>query len=86
MKQLVAAGDHERITAVINFLTNDFAYSPQTNHRKVHQLWRFFFFGLSLENFMIAELVERLLFFWVGWVDRTCCCDCWVGDGSCSAS
>lgn len=35
VKQLAAAGDHDKITAVINLLTNDFTYSPQANHRKV---------------------------------------------------
>ncbi|KAH7404172.1 hypothetical protein KP509_15G013700 [Ceratopteris richardii] len=34
VRQLTAAGDHERIAAVINVLTNDFARSPQANHRK----------------------------------------------------
>lgn len=35
VRQLTTAGDHERISAVINVLTNDFALSPQANHRKV---------------------------------------------------
>lgn len=35
MKQLTGAGDHEKITAVINLLTNEYAGSPQANHRKV---------------------------------------------------
>lgn len=35
VKQLTAVGDHDRITAVINLLTNEFTYSPQANHRKV---------------------------------------------------
>ncbi|KAJ0692839.1 putative vacuole morphology and inheritance protein [Helianthus annuus] len=34
VKQLTAAGDHDKITAVINLLTHEFAYSPQLNHRK----------------------------------------------------
>ncbi|ONL95234.1 Protein VAC14-like protein [Zea mays] len=34
VKQLAMAGEHERISAVISLLTNDFTYSPQTNHRK----------------------------------------------------
>ncbi|XP_058182359.1 protein VAC14 homolog isoform X2 [Rhododendron vialii] len=34
VKQLAAAGDHDKITAVINLLTNEFTYSPQANHRK----------------------------------------------------
>ncbi|KAG7030596.1 Protein VAC14-like protein [Cucurbita argyrosperma subsp. argyrosperma] len=34
VKQLASAGDHERITAVINLLTNEFTMSPQANHRK----------------------------------------------------
>lgn len=35
VKQLTAVGDHDKITAVINLLTNEFTYSPQANHRKV---------------------------------------------------
>ncbi|XP_057478120.1 protein VAC14 homolog isoform X2 [Actinidia eriantha] len=34
VKQLAVAGDHDKITAVINLLTNEFTYSPQANHRK----------------------------------------------------
>ncbi|KAK3222217.1 hypothetical protein Dsin_009242 [Dipteronia sinensis] len=34
VKQLALAGDHEKISAVINLLTTDFTYSPQANHRK----------------------------------------------------
>ncbi|KAB1205823.1 hypothetical protein CJ030_MR7G027988 [Morella rubra] len=34
VKQLAAAGDHDKITAVINLLTSEFTYSPQANHRK----------------------------------------------------
>lgn len=34
VKQLATAGDHDRITAVINLLTTEFTYSPQANHRK----------------------------------------------------
>ncbi|KAK9748649.1 hypothetical protein RND81_02G071900 [Saponaria officinalis] len=34
VKQLTAAGDHEKIAAVIKLLTNEFTYSPQANHRK----------------------------------------------------
>lgn len=34
IKQLTAAGDHERISAIINVLTNEFASSPHANHRK----------------------------------------------------
>jgi len=34
VKQLAMAGEHERISAVISLLTNDFTYSPQSNHRK----------------------------------------------------
>ncbi|TXG57046.1 hypothetical protein EZV62_018359 [Acer yangbiense] len=32
--ELALAGDHEKISAVINLLTTDFTYSPQANHRK----------------------------------------------------
>lgn len=34
VKQLALAGDHDKITAVINLLTNEYTYSPQANHRK----------------------------------------------------
>ncbi|KAG6542133.1 hypothetical protein Mapa_016485 [Marchantia paleacea] len=34
VKQLTAAGEHEKISGVIQVLTNDFAMSPQANHRK----------------------------------------------------
>ncbi|KAH6773917.1 ARM repeat superfamily protein [Perilla frutescens var. frutescens] len=34
VKQLAMAGDHDKITAVINLLTNEYTYSPQANHRK----------------------------------------------------
>ncbi|KAF8021139.1 hypothetical protein BT93_G1540 [Corymbia citriodora subsp. variegata] len=34
VKQLAAAGDHEKISAVINLLAEEFTYSPQANHRK----------------------------------------------------
>ncbi|KAL6645120.1 hypothetical protein ACP70R_016728 [Stipagrostis hirtigluma subsp. patula] len=34
VKQLATAGEHEKISAVISLLTNDYTYSPQANHRK----------------------------------------------------
>ncbi|PON81799.1 Vacuole morphology and inheritance protein [Trema orientale] len=34
VKNLASSGDHDKITAVINLLTNEFTYSPQANHRK----------------------------------------------------
>ncbi|XP_044492182.1 protein VAC14 homolog isoform X2 [Mangifera indica] len=34
VKQLALAGDHDKISAVINLLTTEFTYSPQANHRK----------------------------------------------------
>ncbi|KAG5038086.1 hypothetical protein JHK86_018926 [Glycine max] len=34
VKQLAGAGDHDRITAVINLLTTEYTFSPQANHRK----------------------------------------------------
>ncbi|KAG8382697.1 hypothetical protein BUALT_Bualt05G0104400 [Buddleja alternifolia] len=34
VKQLAVAGDHDKITAVINLLANEYTYSPQANHRK----------------------------------------------------
>ncbi|KAM7484705.1 hypothetical protein LguiA_000714 [Lonicera macranthoides] len=33
VKQLALAGDHDKITALIKLLTNEFTYSPQANHR-----------------------------------------------------
>jgi vacuole morphology and inheritance protein 14 len=35
VKQLATAGEHEKISAVIQLITNDFTFSPQANHRKV---------------------------------------------------
>lgn len=34
VRTLTAAGDHEKISAIINVLTHEFALSPQANHRK----------------------------------------------------
>ncbi|XP_051144677.1 protein VAC14 homolog [Andrographis paniculata] len=34
VKQLAVAGDHDKISAVINLLANEYTYSPQTNYRK----------------------------------------------------
>ncbi|GMI90220.1 hypothetical protein like AT2G01690 [Hibiscus trionum] len=34
VKQLASSGDHGKISAVINLLAMEFAYSPQANHRK----------------------------------------------------
>ncbi|KAF5450330.1 hypothetical protein F2P56_030690 [Juglans regia] len=34
VKQLAVAGDHDRITVVINLLITEFTYSQQANHRK----------------------------------------------------
>ncbi|KAK9158496.1 hypothetical protein Scep_005070 [Stephania cephalantha] len=34
-KQLAMAGDHDKITVMINLFTNEFTSSPQANHRKV---------------------------------------------------
>ncbi|KAJ7541111.1 hypothetical protein O6H91_10G046700 [Diphasiastrum complanatum] len=34
LKALTIAGDHDKISAVISILTNDYALSPQANHRK----------------------------------------------------
>ncbi|VFQ66495.1 unnamed protein product [Cuscuta campestris] len=34
VKQLAVAGDHDRITAVVKLLSEDYAYSSQSNHRK----------------------------------------------------
>lgn len=37
MKNLATNGDHDKISAVINLLTNEFTYSPQANQRKVRK-------------------------------------------------
>ncbi|CAM8876477.1 unnamed protein product [Rhodiola kirilowii] len=34
VKQLAAAGDHDKIAAVITLLVNEYTFSPQANHRK----------------------------------------------------
>ncbi|GER31080.1 protein VAC14 homolog [Striga asiatica] len=34
VKQLAMGAEHEKITAVINLLANEYTYSPQANHRK----------------------------------------------------
>ncbi|XP_002984143.2 protein VAC14 homolog [Selaginella moellendorffii] len=34
LKSLVSSGDHEKISSVISILINDYALSPQANHRK----------------------------------------------------
>ncbi|KAK8495754.1 hypothetical protein V6N12_073084 [Hibiscus sabdariffa] len=34
VRQLASSGDHEKISALINLLAMEFAYSPQANHRK----------------------------------------------------
>ncbi|XP_051149030.1 protein VAC14 homolog [Andrographis paniculata] len=34
VKQLAVAGDHDKISGVINLLANEYTYSPQANHRK----------------------------------------------------
>ncbi|KAL4332804.1 hypothetical protein GQ457_07G017520 [Hibiscus cannabinus] len=34
VKQLASSGDHDKISALINLLAMEFAYSPQANHRK----------------------------------------------------
>ncbi|KAK9106930.1 hypothetical protein Syun_022941 [Stephania yunnanensis] len=34
VKQFAMAGDHDKIMAMINLLTNQFTSSPQANHRK----------------------------------------------------
>lgn len=35
MKAFTAVGDHDKISVIVSILTNDFALSPQANHRKV---------------------------------------------------
>lgn len=35
IRGLVAQQDHDRISSLLSLLVNDFALSPQSNHRKV---------------------------------------------------
>ncbi|CAN1138320.1 Protein VAC14 homolog [Linum perenne] len=37
VKQLAAAGDHDRISSVIQLLKQEYTYSPQANHRKTNR-------------------------------------------------
>ena len=60
MKQLAAAGDHDKITAVINLLVMEFTYSPQANHRKVAEFF-FFFFKWLIITFNLAEYVLHVI-------------------------
>ena len=52
MKNLTSAGDHEKLSKVIDILVKEFAKSPQPNHRKVfaifHSFLSFFYIFLLL--------------------------------------
>lgn len=43
MKNLTSAGDHEKLSKVIDILVKEFAKSPQPNHRKVFAIFHSFF-------------------------------------------
>lgn len=59
MKQLAAAGDHDKIAAVITLLKNEYTLSPQANHRKVLDG---FCLGLVLDFFYyFAATCSRML-------------------------
>ena len=52
VKQLAAAGEHDKITAVINLLANEFTYSAQVNRRKVSsQVWKLGFYCIYIVVF-----------------------------------
>lgn len=55
MKNLASAGDHEKLSKVIDILVKEFAKSPQPNHRKVFCFFCFFFLHFSALTLMISE-------------------------------
>ena len=74
VKQLATAGEHEKISAVISLLTNDFTYSPQANHRKV---------CLDRRSSCLCSYEVRFVEFCgtlmlAGWVDWPCSSYCWT--------
>ena len=79
MKSLAAAGDHEKISMVINLLTNEFTSSTQANHRKV------FVFSLKKKecelffNFIVLIQLRHnfgiFICLYAGRIDRTSSCN-----------
>ncbi|KAK9121181.1 hypothetical protein Syun_018798 [Stephania yunnanensis] len=50
-------GDHDKITAVVNLLTNEFTSSPQANRRKVVLVLVFVFISLIVLVDWIMDFV-----------------------------
>lgn len=77
MKQLAVAGDHDKITAVINLLTTEFTYSAQANHRKVFSIYRIL---STCFEFVTVNMIVWFEFWlhYVGGIDRISCCHSWV--------
>ncbi|PON35571.1 Vacuole morphology and inheritance protein [Parasponia andersonii] len=68
VKNLASSGDHDKITAVINLLTNEFTYSPQANHRKGGLI------GLAAATVGLStEAAQHLE---IGGFDQEVCRDC----------
>jgi hypothetical protein len=57
VKSYTVAQDHEKISSLISFLIDDFAMSPQANHRKVSH------FTLSLSLSLLSLNKYPCLFF-----------------------
>lgn len=72
VKTLAAAGDHDKITAVINLLTTEYTFSPQANHRKV--LFPLGWIGLDLISVFLDNCLN-FEFLSVGRIDRLGCCN-----------
>jgi hypothetical protein len=80
VKSLAAAGDHEKISIVINLLTNEFTASAQANHRKVR-----LFFSLKKKecelffNFIVLIQLRHnfgiFICLYAGRIDRTSSCN-----------
>lgn len=58
MKNLTSAGDHDKISKVIEMLIKEFAKSPQANHRKVLHLDRLFNICIYLDS-RVFDLLDR---------------------------
>ncbi|KAK9107401.1 hypothetical protein Syun_023412 [Stephania yunnanensis] len=63
VKQLAMAGDHDKITAMINLLANEFTSSPQANHRKVHAVLHYGQLDQSISLLFLwkAQKFERIM-------------------------
>ena len=57
------AGDHEKITAVINLLTTEFTHSPQANHRKVEERFNYLSNMVGFSPFSLSRDEFRIDFF-----------------------